>query len=71
MKPIRELVGRQVKLKRSAKRAIGRQHWNEFHRQRGVILVPYVFMGEWPEVNVLWYSGLRYLYRREHLDILP
>lgn len=72
------LIGRRVKLSRRAKRQLnqrwgGKSHWREFYQQRGTILKPVEFPkgNLWPELDVMWDSGLRYLYKREFLDILP
>lgn len=67
------MIGRIVKLRRKGgvRRRLGRQHWDEFGRtkMRGIVLGhPYP---DWPEWYVLWSNGLRYSYKREHLEVLP
>ena len=74
---MKDLTGRRVKLNRRARRALGREHWDEFgrHKLRGTVL-GHPYPG-WPEWDVLWdakHEGgcqLRYSYRRQHLDALP
>lgn len=62
----RDITGRRVKLKRSAKRILGREHYREFAHQRGTAQR---FL-DWPEWEVIWDCGLKYLYKRDWLDLV-
>lgn len=68
---MKDITGRRVKLNRRARRALRRQHWDEFGRTklRGTVL-GHPFPG-WPEWDVYWDNGLKYSYRRDQLDVLP
>jgi hypothetical protein len=68
---MKDITGRRVKLKRSAKRRLGREHYNEFVGQIGTAR-PFEYPpgNRWPEWEVFWDCGLKYLYKREQLDLV-
>lgn len=77
---MKDLTGRRVKLRRKGgtRRAVGREHWNEFSRLKGTVIGPMAAdwtrpqgFPDWPEWDVRWDNGLKYGYPREQLVVLP